>query len=338
MFFATLFDSNYTPRATVFYNSLSAVMGNNDTWSLFILALDQGAEQSFGEVPNTTVIPLDALVSYFPELAGARSNRNYVEFIFTLSPYLPLYILQNYPHVDRITTMDADLYFMHSPKSVLAALGKDKIGITPHSFAPEFRYLEKFGKYNVSFQSFPATPSGMQCLREWASDCLENCSDDKGGEVYADQKYLDKWPTQYPEVLSFPVGIVGLAPWNLSHLAKGITPGFTIGDRPIVFYHFHDFRYRSENTITLGLHKYNYALQHRPIRDLYKKYFQQLDALGNSDKLLTRGKYAGKSFFQKLYAYLSEGPVLFKYYHKVFVFRTIRLYKLAFRLKNTING
>ena len=338
MFFATLFDANYAPRATVFYNSLRAVMKDTEEWCLFILALDEGVVQAFSQTPHTKVIPLSDLTSYFPELHAARSNRNYVEFIFTLSPYLPLYILEHYSHVDRITTMDADLYFLDSPAAVLSSLGKSGIGITPHHFSESFAYLEKFGKFNVSFQSFPATETGLNCLRQWAADCLNSCQDDKGSEVYADQKYLDKWPAQYPEVTIFPGGIVGLAPWNLSHLAQKISPQFTIDGKPIVFYHFHDFRYRSKNAITLGLHKYHYALQHQPIRKLYKQYFRQLDQLENRDKGLTRGKYAGKSLIQKLYTYLSEGPVLFHFADRVLMFRSLGLYRLAYRLKKTLNG
>ncbi len=212
-YYATLFDKNYLSRGKVMLQSLQDQTHNQSV--LFVLALDQTAAELAAKWPNTRIVQIHDLEAFFPNLLEAKANRSFVSYIFTLSPFLPLYILQKHPEISRITTLDADLLFLNSPEKVLESLGDEKIGITQHGFPEEQKHKEIYGKYNVSFQSFPNTQNGLACLQSWAEDCLDFCGDyiDEKGR-FADQKYLDFWSEKFHHVVDFPPTI-GLAPWNL---------------------------------------------------------------------------------------------------------------------------
>ena len=278
MFFATILDKNYITRAQVMFNSLIEST-NNDFGKLFIFCLDDNVFEYFKNTEKIQVIKTSDLEEYFPELLNAKSNRSFIEYIFTLSPFLPIFILNNHQYVKRITTIDADLYFISTPAKILNLLNNDEIGITPHSFPEELIHMEKHGKYNVSFQSFPRTENAIACLNYWAKLCIEFCGDeiDEYGR-YADQKYLDNWKSMFSNVIDFPFPQIGLAPWNLKKVNNNIIIN---RKKNIVFYHFHDFKIRSNFHSTIGLVNYNFKEINNTILQLYTTYWNKLCYVGH---------------------------------------------------------
>ena len=180
------------------------------------MALDDFVAKHYNSLENIIVISITDLENEFPELFNIKSSRSNIEYIFTFSPFLPKYILKKFSYINRITTLDADLFFMSSPIDEINNLGVDGIGITLHDFPDQIKSLEVYGHYNVSFQSFPNTINGLNCINDWAEKCLNYCSDklNENGD-FADQKYLDNWKSDFKNVHDFPKGIIGLAPWNL---------------------------------------------------------------------------------------------------------------------------
>ncbi len=278
MYFATILDKNYITRAKVMFNSLVETSGNKVS-KLFIFCLDDYVYDYFNDNDKIHVIKASELEVCFPELIKAKSNRSFVEYIFTLSPFLPLFILKNFPYVDRITSIDADLYFLSNPELIIGSLNSVQIGITPHSFPNELKFLEKHGKYNVSFQSFPRTNNAFSCLYYWANSCIDYCGDeiDEFGR-YADQKYLDNWFNMFDHVIDFPFPQIGLAPWNLKKL-NFKHDVFENGN--IVFYHFHDFKIRSNFHAIIGLENYNLTNINYLILKLYINYWNRLSLFGH---------------------------------------------------------
>ena len=65
-------------------------------FKLFVLALDKEVVKYFEQSnhPEIEVLELKDVEHYFPELIVAKENRSLVEYYFTLSPALPLYILE----------------------------------------------------------------------------------------------------------------------------------------------------------------------------------------------------------------------------------------------------
>ena len=316
-YYATLFDKNYLSRGKVMLQSLQDQTHNQSV--LFVLALDQTAAELAAKWPNTRIVQIHDLEAFFPNLLEAKANRSFVSYIFTLSPFLPLYILQKHPEISRITTLDADLLFLNSPEKVLESLGDEKIGITQHGFPEEQKHKEIYGKYNVSFQSFPNTQNGLACLQSWAEDCLDFCGDyiDEKGR-FADQKYLDFWSEKFHHVVDFPPTI-GLAPWNLKEqqLQQTNKKWQTKAGAP-VFYHFHHFRIKNNHKIATGLYLFGYSNHNDATRKLYKLYWKQLTQTNASNdagisRIASASHISWRSLFVEFTqetAYLKIGKIM----------------------------
>jgi len=305
-FFATLLDQNYISRAYVMLDSLSR--NTNKKLHFFILALDNNVVRYFSEIKNVTVLEVADLEYYFPELLSAKNNRSKVEYLFTLSPFLPLYILQN-NNINRITTLDADLFFLSDPMPYIIDLGNQCIGITQHGYIKDLEYLNEYGKFNVSFQSFPKTPTGIQCLKDWGGDCINYCGDKIDDEGrFGDQKYLDSWEFHYANVIKFPTPNIGLAPWNVKNLeivSKG--DKLFISENNIVFYHFHKFKLLNNRIFIHGLHYFHLDNLPTWLKKLYSNYWFELKNAERikNDILITNSsfndnRFTFKSFYKSL--------------------------------------
>lgn len=99
--FCTYFDRNYLLRGQTLYRFLAAT---GCDFTLNALALDKETEKTLAqlELPCRSTIPLAALESWEPRLGIAKSNRSLIEYYFTLSPLLPLYILKHEPQTEVI--------------------------------------------------------------------------------------------------------------------------------------------------------------------------------------------------------------------------------------------
>lgn len=270
----------------------------------YILCLDDQVYSYFESWHGVKLIALSEIENRYSELKLAKENRSFVEYIFTLSPFLPLYILESFPEIKRVTTLDSDLFFLNDPTEQLEDLGYDLIGITPHGFSLDLIVLEKYGKYNVSFQSFPNTEESLNCLRGWADNCIEYCGDelDELGR-FADQKYLDNWQINWANVVPFHSPKVGLAPWNIKSLNKDLKP---------IFYHFHNFRIKSKYHITLGLNHYNVECPTNEVMGLYAQYWNTLSKFGDAlDNKLVR--HSGETNSLVLLRDIKNGPIFLRF-------------------------
>lgn len=300
--FATLFDQNYLSRGLCLIESLDRVL--NDNYSLYILALDENVVDYFvkNQRPNIIVLTLNQLEEFYPELVLAKTNRSKVEYYFTLSPILPLYILENFKDCERITTLDSDIYFYSSPAEIFKTYDTDAVLITPHDFSSRLQDLVRYGKYNVSFQSFPNTVNGLSVLKDWKEKCITWCYDYQDPETgyYADQKYLDDWKQHFDKVKSIDLKTCGRAPWNISDTALRISNGeFRIGDQLLIYYHFHSLRI-NDRCVTHGLQGYEINGISDEVKKVYSiyilalyKYNKKINQL--SDKAVIRININSKS-------------------------------------------
>jgi len=273
--FCTYFDSNYLIQGITLYRSL---LKHCKHFKLYILCLDEETYDVLNRLNEERIhaISMQELEKWEPELLHAKENRNLVEYYFTLSPVLPLYILKKY-NVDIITYLDADLFFYAKPDDIYTELGCKSILITPHRFPPELKEDEIYGKYNIQYQSFRNDETGIQCLGRWKDQCIEWCYDRLENGKFADQKYLDEWPDLYESlVVSQNIG-VGVAPWNIaSYQASTEQDDFILNSETVVFYHFHGFKILGQRLISHGMGHY-----HKPDKKLilwlYSGYMHELD-------------------------------------------------------------
>lgn len=241
-YFCTYFDRNYLVRGLVLYRSLKDV---GATFTLWALCLDDETFQILEGLawPGLVPVSLRDLEAFDPELAATKPTRSVIEYYFTLTPALPLYLLALHPEIDVISYLDADLKFYDNPDRVFSALGLGSILIIPHGFPDRLRALESHGKYNVGMVCFRNDESGRRCLQRWRSQCLEWCYDRVEDGRFADQAYLDDWPSTQRGVVVFDEPGVGLAPWNFMRFQIDTSRNPpTVDGRPLIFYHFHAFK------------------------------------------------------------------------------------------------
>lgn len=273
--FCTYFDINYLTRALVLYQSLQ---DSGIRFTLWALCLD---EQSAGalsqlDLPGLVVVPLADLEAYDGELLAAKPTRSVVEYYFTLTPALPLYVLSLRPDIDAITYLDADLRFWASPDLVLDELASASVLIIPHGFPRFLQHLESHGKYNVGMVAFRNDENGRACLERWHRQCLEWCYDRVEDGRFADQAYLDDWPGTLAGVAVIDRPGVGLGPWNFMRYEIDVAASRPMVDgQPLVFYHFHGFRSLAWHLYDDGLAPYGRMPAPARIR-IYGSYIRDL--------------------------------------------------------------
>ena len=323
----TFFDKNYLSRGLVLYNSLKEYTSD---FELYILCLDDFTKDYFEknkiDFPEVKTLQLIDVEENDTDLAIAKTNRSRIEYYFTLSPCLPLYLLKKH-NLSHICSLDADILFLNSPKSLFDKLNEYSIVITPHKFSDEITHLSKFGMYNVSFQIFKNNETGLACLQKWKEECIEYCGDeyDEVNERFADQKYLDKWLTLYPnEVFVLNDNVSGLAPWNLNNYkVEKIENCYYSNQEQMIFYHFHHFKIFNERWASNGFNEYK-AKHQNGVDALYLDYWNKIDSFNNQFAIVKEDSTRYKTSSKLLPKLLKEKEVYYrKNYnleHKSFTF------------------
>jgi hypothetical protein len=300
--FGTLFNINYLNRGLALLESLKA---NEKLFELYVLCLDSATYDYLtkNELENVFPLKLSCVENFFPELLHAKANRSLVEYFFTLSPALPLYILMNY-NVQQITTLDADIFVYNSLAPVFEEMGSNSIMISPHRFSDKLKYKEIYGLYNVSFQSFRNDDIAIACLKDWLNDCIEWCFDRLEDEKFADQLYLNSWIDKYKKVYVIQYAGAAVAPWNLSDVSlKMMDNKLYIGDEPLLFYHFHGVKFVADNIVLHNLNEYNVEPNNLIVENLYGPYVNKLakySLSSNVPHLNIRNKYSGIWIFKRV--------------------------------------
>jgi hypothetical protein len=295
LYFATLFDINYLTRGLTLYNSLTKCCSQEI--KLFIIALDDEiysflCQKAFW---NIEIIKLCQIEEHYNELLIVKNTRNIVEYYFTLSPYLPLYILEKFDFIDRITTLDADLMFFSDPGKIFSYYSDASVLITPHDFFDENIYEKKFGKYNVSFQSFKRDEKSFNVLNDWRIKCYEWCYDhyDDLNLRYADQLYLENWLHDFPGVEEIRIVGAGLAPWNLAKHKLSINNNdeLEIDGGKLIYYHFQLFRMYNLLLSLHGLTYYKANPRNKVIKEIYFRYIKAIKKVkkNTNDVVIKRG-------------------------------------------------
>ena len=234
--FITLFDRNFLPAGLCLHRSL---MEQAPAFCLWVICMDQVVEARLRDLalPYVRLIPLHEIETEV--LRAVKHDRTTAEYCWTMTPFAPEFVMSREAGVERVTYIDADLFFFGPPSLLLEELersGSDVL-ITEHAYAPEYDQSATHGKYCVQFITFRNTPGGRAVLRWWRERCVEWCFARHEDGKFGDQKYLDDWPTRFPgKVHVLARKDRTLAPWNIAWFqerANGLEP---------VFFHFHGFR------------------------------------------------------------------------------------------------
>lgn len=275
-YFCTYFDSNYLLKGLTLYRSLVRHAGSFRLWILCFDDLSYKIIEKL-ELPEIIPISLKEFEKGDMELLQAKGNRSAIEYYFTSTPSLPLYIFKNYPEVELITYLDADLFFFSDLSPIFDEFGNNSILIIGHRFPLHLRHLEVNGVYNVGYLSFRRDKEGLACLEWWRKKCIEWCYDRVEKGRFADQKYLDDWPVSFANVKVLEHKGANLAPWNLNNYIVSVEfQELFIDNQPLIFFHFHGLKKVGRYLYDSGLRTYNTALSPIFKHYLYSPYIKEL--------------------------------------------------------------
>lgn len=282
--YCTYFDRGFLVQGVALWRSLAR---HDPDAALWVLALDDETAETLRALGDTflRVVPLAELEAADPALRAARAQRSWSEYLFTLSPCWPRWILATQDYLRRITYLDADLACFSRPTDLFATMeaAGASVMITPHRFPSWLRHYERHGRFNVGVLSFAADGIARRCLDTWREECLAWCHDRVENGRYADQGYLDAWPERLGKhllVLDDPG--VNAAPWNWAGHSYRITDSrtapFTVDGHPLVFFHFARFQPRA-GTWLWESGQLDYGIMPARLRNpLYGAYWQMLVA------------------------------------------------------------
>lgn len=292
-YFCTLFDSGYLIKGLAMLRSLDR---HCPRVRVFVLCMDEQTQNILERLslPFVTCIPLHMLED--EALLKAKVERGVAEYCWTLSPCLPWYVLQNYPEIEFITYLDADLLFYSPIQPVLDEIGDASISIIEHRFTPRLQSREVNGRFCVEWVSFRRDEQGMACLSRWREQCIEWCYYRLEDGKMGDQKYLDAWPALYPSCHILQHLGAGVAPWNYAQYRfdRDSSDRITIEGNPLIFYHFHQFQLLDNGGFDRLSDFYTTECQ-EPVA-VYEIYERELKAItGEVRKLVPRFKSGFKS-------------------------------------------
>ncbi len=289
--FCTLFDQNYLLRGLTLYRSLAQHTPN---FMFYVLCLDKNTYATVSKLQqeNIKAIKLEEIETWDIRLKQAKINRSQVEYYFTLSPALPLFLLETKKEIEIITYLDADLFFYQSPEPIYEELGNKSILIVEHRFPKDLEHFAVHGKFNVEYQSFRRDEEGIACLTKWHEQCLDWCYDRIEGDKFADQKYLDEWPSLYKNLVVLQHKGAGLAPWNWSQYKFEIDKNnkLKVDGHSLIFYHFHGIKILTPCFIYHGMHAYK-VMPKKYLNWFYVDYISQMKQTEHWLKLQKLGEF-----------------------------------------------
>jgi glycosyltransferase involved in cell wall biosynthesis len=249
-----------------------------------VLCFDEKSKETLDAkaIPNIRTISLCDIEESDPELRSIKGTRSLVEYYFTCTPCLPWYILNNNEEVNNITYLDSDIFFFSDPEEIYQTIGEYSIAITPHRLSKQHEEKIKWGIYNVGFNYFKKDNSGLECLNWWRKRCIEWCYDKIEDGKFADQGYLNDWPSRFKGVKVLDNPGVNLAPWNLQDCVLENKRGITIVDgEKLIFFHFHALKHIGGKIFKPCWENYSIKPGGVLLKKIYQKYIDTFYTLDN---------------------------------------------------------
>lgn len=235
--FVTYFDKNYLPQGLVLADSLRRHVKHINLW---VVCLDRATFTILEDLNLDFIKIIDVSEIETKELLDVKGTRKLNEYYWTLTPFIPSYILASNPEIERVCYLDADMWIVKPIDQLFLEFENTSAAvlITKHAYAPEHDATFYAGNFCVQAMVF-----GRQALEEilpsWRKDCLDWCHDYYEDGKFGDQKYLDYWPSTHKGVHILRNEHFILAPWNLTRIPYS--------DSSMM--HFHGFKikaYRNE--------------------------------------------------------------------------------------------
>jgi hypothetical protein len=271
--FCTYFDKYYLIKGLALYFSFRRF---NPDYSLWILCMDAYTKKVLKKLHLKNVRLITLLDFEDKYLLKAKRSRNKIEYYWTCTSSLPLYVFKKEKNVDLVFYLDADLFFYSSVKPVIDEFAKKSIYVVEHRYPKEMEYRNSVsGRFNVGILGFRRNNEGLECLKRWKKQCLRWCYWREEDGKMGDQLYLNEWPTRYSNIIISKHLGINAAPWNIGWLTiKCQKKSVFIQSYPLIIYHYHQFRIFRFNSFSLSE---GYELPKIVITNIYKPYIKQIN-------------------------------------------------------------
>jgi hypothetical protein len=242
--FCTYFDINYIHRGLSLYHSLER---HCTQFTLWILCFDDRTHEILASLglSQARLIRRQEFEEGDKALIAAQKDRSKVEYYWTCTPILPLYLFRNYKEIESICYLDADIFFFSDPKPIYNELGDGSIFIVPHDYDENhYGYQYPAGRFNVGVLVFRRDAHSLSCLQWWRQRCLECCHLRPEEGKLGDQAYLDDWPERFKGVVVCNHIGINAGPWNIGKrtVYENGSHQVYLDQSPLVCYHFHKVR------------------------------------------------------------------------------------------------
>lgn len=246
--YCTVLSKGRLYQAIALFGSLKAVQADAP---IFTLCMDQDTYDVLQAMrqDNVTLIQVSALEN--EELLELKRTRDQSEYCWTVKPVFLEFVLDGHPELERVTYIDADLFFFADPRAIFdnqpdcsVLLSRGDI-VIPSFGKQEIDMLQRLlGRYNSGFLSFKTDSAGTDCLRWWKERCLEECKNAPGEGKFGDQGYLDYMSGLFPNVCDITTPGVNIGHWNYGRHTFSWKDGRLVLEdgSPLIFYHFSGYR------------------------------------------------------------------------------------------------
>lgn len=236
--------ANYLPKARVLASSLRKYAPNIHL-SLLLAEPKETAilaeAGEFDEIVTIEDIGIDNLSSWL-------FQHDLVETCTAIKSFYLCQLLER-PDCDAVIYFDPDIAVFSSLQQTIETLKNCSIMLTPHLLKHELSpeavtdnelCTLKYGAYNLGFLGVNNCPEGKRFARWWRDRLQDYCFNDTANNLFTDQRWADLVPAMFEQVHISRDCSLNVATWNLTHrrVDGDFSSGFTVNDRPLVFYHF----------------------------------------------------------------------------------------------------
>ena len=271
--YCTYFDKGYLLKGLALHASL---IKYDPSAKLWVLCMDEYTKTLLDRMKLRGVTTVALKDFEDKELKTAKSNRSLVEYYWTCTPSVPLYVLKHNPTVDIVAYLDADLFFYTAPQIIIDELNQGSMYIVEHRYPPAEQYRDNVnGRFNVAVTYFRNDKNGIACMKDWRAKCNEWCYLKEEPGRFGDQLYLNEWPHKFKGVVISQNLGVDAAPWNIAkYSVTSKNNSAYIDHDQLVVYHFHQLDYFAPGQFDLARgYKFSHAIENY----IYKPYLKTLD-------------------------------------------------------------
>lgn len=300
MNFVTYLNITYLPYFVI---QLESMRQHRIHEKVFVICVDEFSFD-FLKLAGSDVIPIALSDIECTRLKYARSNRDFVEYLWTLTPFCISFVLENY--VRECTYIDADAEFTKFPNKIFKTLTEhpNRVILTPHYFDYYKRRLStKHGQFCVQFMNFQQN-NHQPILEYWKDSVISKCSSKAIDGYYGDQKYIEQFLELFNNLIFIneDKNLFG-GPWNANSISFDETELF----------HFHGFRFITNTSFQS--YDWSYKIYDPKVTSHYLFYAQkfinavsQLKEHGVDEDIFIRGR----TFKERLKAFVSNNTITLK--------------------------